>query len=272
MVQNMAPAYEAARYEFVWISSSRIEASDAILNDMISKLQILNVALVHQMPYITGGHGFGSNVEKIYFGAFHAKFYIAFNILGFICVTGMSYMFKKTLLDQVNGLAWYGRYLAEDYFLTTALHERGRLVMSAYPAKQNVGQTTLRGFADRQIRWSKLRLNMMPLVEVLESFSYCSHLGIISALTLHHFLAINPYNFFLAHVLLWIILDYIILSYIENELLLLSKFEFLKCWLVRELSATYILVVALLNPHIIKWHHRTFRVHLGGLTEHVKDV
>lgn len=33
-------------------------------------------------------------------------------------------MFKKSLLDELNGLNWYGRYLAEDFFLTHALHEK----------------------------------------------------------------------------------------------------------------------------------------------------
>ena len=35
-----------------------------------------------------------------------------------------SYIFKKSILDQVNGLGWYGQYLAEDYFLSKAMHEK----------------------------------------------------------------------------------------------------------------------------------------------------
>ena len=61
---------------------------------------------------------------QIYFGCALARYYIAFNLLGLCCVTGMSYIFKKSVLDQLNGLGWYGRYLAEDFFLTKAMHEK----------------------------------------------------------------------------------------------------------------------------------------------------
>ena len=36
----------------------------------------------------------------------------------------MSYMFKKQILDELNGLNWYGKYLAEDFFLTQAMHTK----------------------------------------------------------------------------------------------------------------------------------------------------
>ncbi|XP_055873954.1 ceramide glucosyltransferase-like [Biomphalaria glabrata] len=272
MVQNMAPAYNAVQYEFVWISSSRIEASDVILNDMTSKLQKPNVALVHQIPFTTDSPGFGSTVEKIYFGSAMARFYIAFNMLGLCCVTGMSYIFKKTSLDQVNGLAWYGRYLAEDFFLTNALHERGKLVMSAIPAKQNVGQTTLCGFIDRMVRWVRLRLNMMTIVTLfLEPLCDCFPLGAITAWSLHHFFDIHPLYFLLAHVFSWIIMDYVLVSNVQNGPLLFSKFEFLRGWFIRELSATYVFIIAVVNLHYIHWGHRKFRVKFGGLTELVHN-
>ena len=75
---------------------------------------------------------------QLYFGCALARFYIAFSLLGFCCVTGMSYMFRKSVLDQLNGLGWYGRYLAEDFFLTKAMHERS--VLSRYI---QVGRLTL---------------------------------------------------------------------------------------------------------------------------------
>jgi hypothetical protein len=61
---------------------------------------------------------------QMYFGCALARYYIAFNFLGLCCVTGMSYIFKKSILDQLNGLGWYGKFLAEDYFLTKAMHEK----------------------------------------------------------------------------------------------------------------------------------------------------
>ena len=61
---------------------------------------------------------------QVYFGGAFARYYLAFNILGLCCATGMSYMFKKQILDELNGLNWYGKYLAEDFFLTQAIHAK----------------------------------------------------------------------------------------------------------------------------------------------------
>ncbi|XP_059151333.1 ceramide glucosyltransferase-like [Physella acuta] len=272
MVQNMAPAYDAAQFEFIWISSSRIEASNEIIFDMASKLQKSNVALVHQIPFTTDSPGFVSSVEKIYFGSAMTRFYISFNILGLCCVTGMSYIFKKSLLDQANGLAYYGRYLAEDFFLTRALHEKGQMVMSAIPARQNVGQTTVDGFVGRMVRWVRLRLNMMTLVTgILEPLADCFPLGVWAGWAFHHFFSINPYYFFILHVLSWLILDYLQLKSVQNGPLVFSKAQYVIAWIVRELSATYVFLLAVTNPHTIKWGNRTYYVRLGGLTELVKE-
>ncbi|KAK3771287.1 hypothetical protein RRG08_024366 [Elysia crispata] len=272
MVQNMAPAYSAAQYEYVWISSSRIEASNEIIYDMAGKLQKPNVSLVHQIPFTTDSPGFGSSVEKIYFGSAMTRFYVSFNVLGLCCVTGMSYIFKKPLLDQANGLAWFGRYLAEDFFLTRALHERGRMVMSAIPARQNVGQTTVCGFSDRMVRWVRLRLNMMTAVTgILEPLSDCFPLGIWAGWAFYHFFSINPFIFFFFHVLSWLVLDYIQLRTVQNGQLLFSKGEYVIAWIVRELSSTYVFILAVLNPHYIKWGRHTYKVKMGGLVELVEE-
>ncbi|CAG5133191.1 unnamed protein product [Candidula unifasciata] len=271
MVQNMAPAYEAAKYEYVWISSSRIEASSEILFDMASKLQKSNVALVHQVPFTSDNPGFASAVEKIYFGAAMNRFYICFNMLGLGCVTGMSYIFKKALLDQANGLAWYGRYLAEDFFLSRELHKKGRIVLSAFPAKQNMGQTTISKFVERMVRWLRLRLNMVTVVAgILEPIADCFPLGVWAGWALYHFFCMNPFIFFICHVLSWMVLDYIQLSTVQNGPLLFSKPEYVLAWIVRELTATCIFILGVINPHYIKWGARTYRVKLGGLVENVK--
>lgn len=70
MVYNMAPAYDAANYDIVWISTSRIKASTTILLDMVSKLDNPDVALVHQMPFTTDQPGFAHAVEKVNFCQF----------------------------------------------------------------------------------------------------------------------------------------------------------------------------------------------------------
>ncbi|KAH3857976.1 ceramide glucosyltransferase-like [Dreissena polymorpha] len=273
MVHNMAPAYDKAQYEYVWISTSRIKGSTDIIVDMVCKLQKPNVALCHQMPFTTDQKGFAQSLEKTYFGGAFARYYLAFNILGLCCCTGMSYMFKKSLLDDLNGLNWYGKYLAEDFYLTHALHEKGhRLVLSAYPAQQNLASTAVSGYKDRMVRWLRLRLNMMPLVSgFLEPMTECIPLGLFAAWSLHHFLGINPYIFFGGHVVSWLLSDYILLRLCQNGELQFSKLQYSVAWILREILAVVVFFEALLSPRTIKWGKRTYKLSLGGHTEILTD-
>jgi len=63
-------------------------------------------------------------LHQVYFGASVTKFYLAFDMLGISCFTGMSYLLRKSHLDDVKGMAYFGRFLAEDFFLAKYLHDR----------------------------------------------------------------------------------------------------------------------------------------------------
>ncbi|XP_070210843.1 ceramide glucosyltransferase-like isoform X2 [Littorina saxatilis] len=269
MVQNMVQGYEAAQYEYVWISTSRIKVSTEIIQDIVVKLQQPNVALVHQMPFSVQANNLASSIEKIYFGCALARYYIAFNILGMCCVTGMSYIFKKSVLDSLDGLGWFGRYLAEDFFLTKAIHDRGfKLVLSAYPAQQNVSSTSVKSFVDRMVRWLRLRLNMLTVVaSFLEPLTECMTLGAAMAATLYHFFDINPFIFFCSHLLVWLVIDYIQLRNVQNGPVPIGKLRFAWIWMFRECMSVWIFICAVVNPHRIKWGRRTYYVHTGGHTE-----
>ena len=61
---------------------------------------------------------------QVYFGCNVARNYLMLNLIGVACFTGMSYVVKKPELDELNGLSWFGRFLAEDFFIAKTLHER----------------------------------------------------------------------------------------------------------------------------------------------------
>ena len=54
---------------------------------------------------------------QVYFGTQHAKIYLTADLLGINCVTGMSCLFRRSVLDEAGGLKSLGQYLAEDYYL-----------------------------------------------------------------------------------------------------------------------------------------------------------
>ena len=76
-------------------------------------------------------------LQQVYFGASVTKFYLAFDMLGISCFTGMSYLVRKAHLDDVKGLSYFGRFLAEDFFLAKYLHERQAYLLCITSASIN---------------------------------------------------------------------------------------------------------------------------------------
>lgn len=61
---------------------------------------------------------------QVYFGTQHAKMYLNADLLGINCVTGMSCLFRKDVLEDAGGFEYLGKYLAEDFYLGKVFLER----------------------------------------------------------------------------------------------------------------------------------------------------
>jgi len=260
MVYNMTPGYDAAKYDVVWISTSRIKASTDILLDMVGKLQNPSVALVHQIPFTTDQSGLAHSVEKVYFGCSVARYHQAFHVLGISCFTGMSYVIKKQELDRLNGLSWFGRFLAEDFFIAKMLHDKGfRHQVAAVPAQQNVATMSIASYKDRMVRWLRLRLNMMPITAgFLEPLGESIPLGVYAAWSVNYVFGVNPYLWFTVHWCVWCLLDYLQLKGVQNAPLPFSIAEFLIAWLIRESLYVLVYFEAVLNVRRVTWGKRTY--------------
>ena len=92
--------------------------------DMVAKLQLPGCALVHQMPFVVDHPGFAAALEKVFFGTVVARSCQGLHVLNLHCFVGMSYVIKKSVLDEIHGFAWFGRYLSEDYFIFRSLYEK----------------------------------------------------------------------------------------------------------------------------------------------------
>ncbi|KAF8572371.1 hypothetical protein P879_00452 [Paragonimus westermani] len=268
MVDNMAPAYSAAKYDLVWISTSRIFVSTEIMLDLVAKSLDSDVALVHQSPFFSDQPGFLNAMEKVCFGCSISRNQIALNQLGVVCFVGMSYIVKKVMLDEIGGLAFYGKYLAEDFFIANKLHSKGyRLVLSDFPAIQNVSDTNIYAYINRMVRWLRLRLRMLPVVAgLLEPLSEAVTLGIVFACSINYLFGVPVVYLLLGHFTIWITLDYILLRSIQNKKLPFSIMTFLLAWICRELLVYLVFVKALCRPATITWGRYSYHVRLGGLT------
>lgn len=78
------------------------------------------VGLVHQLPYCCDRPGQANILEKIFFGGWQARNYLAMNFLGLNCCMGMSCLLRKNLIDEFGGLLHFGKFIAEDFFIGQA--------------------------------------------------------------------------------------------------------------------------------------------------------
>lgn len=271
-VNNLMQGYNKMKYNIFWICDAGIRVLPLSLRDHMHKMTD-KVALVHAVPYTAHRKGFSSAVEKIYFGTQHARVYINAHIAGIICMTGMSTLIRRDVFDKcTGGLGNLSQYIAEDYFMAKCLSDNGwKCTLASYPALQNSGNYSVRGFVKRMARWTKLRIAMVPFAVLLEPVSECFLAGLFLAISLHHFLGWNMLVVFLYHVLGWFIADYMFFRSLENGHLQISKRDFLVAWFIRETLTPYVIFSALWDP-TITWQNGRYRLRCGGKAEEVPSV
>ncbi|XP_032821689.1 ceramide glucosyltransferase [Petromyzon marinus] len=270
-VNNLMPAYESAKHSLLWICDSGIRVRPDTLLDMVLQLS-KDVGLVHGLPYVADRRGFAATLEQVYFGTAHPRSYVSAHVVGVRCVTGMSCLLRRSVLDDAGGLQAFGKFLAEDYFMAKAITDRGwKLAMSHQVALQNPGSYSISSFRNRMIRWTKLRLTMVPATLLLEPLSECLVSSCLISWASYKLLGWDPAIVFLGHILAWFLADYAQLTGVHGGAPPFSRREFAAAWVVRELLTLHIFVSALLHPNIA-WRKGTYRVHCGGTAEETLPV
>uniref|UniRef100_A0AAQ4QTT9 ceramide glucosyltransferase n=1 Tax=Gasterosteus aculeatus aculeatus TaxID=481459 RepID=A0AAQ4QTT9_GASAC len=238
-INNLMPGYEGAKYELVWICDSGIRVKPDTLTDMTNQMTE-KVGLVHGLPYVSDRQGFAATLEQ-------------------------------DVLDQAGGLVAFAQYIAEDYFMAKAIADRGwKFSMATQVALQNSGSYSIGQFQSRMIRWTKLRINMLPGT-VLEPVSECFLASLIIGWAAHYVFRWDMMVFFMCHCLAWFISDYIQLTGVQGGPLCFSKLDFAVAWFIRESMAVQIFLSALWDP-TISWRTGRYRLRCGGTAEEILDV
>lgn len=269
-INNMLQAYPHAKYSHIWICDSNICASRYSLTELASHIAP-DVALVHQLPYIDCDASVAGCLEKTYFGTQHARWYLAIDCLGFCCANGMSWLVNKNLLEEVGGLLAFSDYIAEDFFISMALFDKGyRVVLSTEPAIQTPKEYSISMFINRMARWTKLRLNMIPSAK-FEPFTECYLIGAVGALSLYHIYGYSVVQVFLVHVSIWFVLDQVLLTILEQSYSRLpALWKRLVAWLIRE-SITYIVMFQAILVRSVSWRAGKYTLTASGRAEVVQE-
>lgn len=128
----------------------------------------------------------------------------------------MSCLLRKNVIDDLGGLKTFGCYLAEDFFIAKAMTDNGwKTRISSQPAWQNSGVCDISNFQARLTRWAKLRVAMVPTTILLEPMSECLVVGAFASWAVSILFAWDSLVFYLIHILMWFLSDWILLSIVQ---------------------------------------------------------
>ena len=252
----------------------------------LSSKSTRRIALVHHVPFaFVSEFAVGSILEEAFLNTNHAKMYLAINTVAIdSCVVGKSNMYRRSDLERVNGdlkplttngpsdpsslrgLAAFGRFLAEDNMIASAIwHELGlRHDLSCDTAGNAVGNMSFMAYIMRRIRWIRVRKHMVMAATLLEPFTECVVLSIMAAWALHRLVGIPSLLFLLVHYVAWIAVDLDVYSSLAGHPLPPQRrLSFLWAWALRESLALPIWIVAIMGD-TVTWRGKTYEVLRNG--------
>ena len=208
--------------------------------------------------------------------------YIAINTVAMeSCVVGKSNLYRRSDLERVNGsmkripnadqghsqagqcgLAMFGRFLAEDNMIASALwHELDqRHDLSCDVARNAVGNMSLSAYVWRRVRWIRVRKHMVLAATLLEPFTECVVVVSITAASLHYLFGIPLWVLPTIHFPLWLLVDLdVYASLAGHPLPAARRWEFILAWLAREILALPIFLLAIFGNEV-EWRGQKYQV------------
>ena len=157
-VNNLIPAYRAAKYDLILVSDSNVAVEENYLKETIQYMEDPEVGLVSNLIKGVGGRTAGSILENLHLNSFIIGSICLLDKLKIPCVVGKSMLIRKTDLEAIGGFEATKDFLAEDYIIGKRIHERGRKVILAGHIIKNVNKYwKIKKFFSRHIRWGRLR-------------------------------------------------------------------------------------------------------------------
>ncbi|EJD03715.1 uncharacterized protein FOMMEDRAFT_154818 [Fomitiporia mediterranea MF3/22] len=300
-VNNLMRPYKEAKHDILWVLDSNIQVAPGTLARSVDALVQppksgkRRIGLVHHVPFaFASEHLLGSRVEEAFLNTNHAKMYLAINRVAVdSCVIGKSCMYRRSDVERLTaelkpqpspettaestpqddgkakGLAAFGRFLAEDNMIGSALwHELGlRHALGCDVARNSVGRMPLQSYISRRVRWIRVRKRMVTAATLVEPFTECIVLSLLATWAAHHLWKVPRVVVLLLHYCAWIALDLDVYDSLAGHYLPVEKrWGFLLAWAVRELLAAPIWVLGMAGNEV-DWRGRKYRILRNGETE-----
>jgi len=188
----------------------------------------------------------------------HAKMYLFINWTGLAsCVVGKSCLYRRSDLDKVGGLAVYGKYMAEDNLIATAIFNMGyKHEMTSDLAYQSLGSMTPSDYFLRRARWTRIRKYTVTAATVVEPFIEMIGCGLVASYGFNLLWQTHFLNFLAFHVVIWFLVDLSMYQALSGEKMDNLR-GFLMAWCLRELAALPLYAYAVLGS-TVDWRDQTF--------------
>lgn len=179
-VCNLVKAWSEAKYGVRWMLDANVWVHPGTLRRSVFHFNDDRVNLVHHIPlaHATEPEQAGALLDDVYMGTMHARMYAFINYCNIApCVMGKSNMLRAAPLDDAGGIRAFAKYIAEDHMVACAVWTgRGSHVLANDPVRQPLARVTMHDFAERRIRWVRVRKYMElgstlvePFIEVIPS-------------------------------------------------------------------------------------------------------
>lgn len=296
-------SYKQAANDILWVLDSNVMVAPSTLAHSVEALDgpadlpssRRRIALVHHVPFAwSNEYALGSLIEEAFLNTNHAKMYCAINAVAIdSCVVGKSNLYRRSDVECVDGslkpianapeggsqpgrkkgLAAFGRFLAEDNMIASALwHELGlRHDLSCDVAKNAVGNMTLSDYIWRRVRWIRVRKHMVLAATLAEPFTESMMAGSLAALGIRYLFGITPWLFLPAHFLLWLLVDLDVCDSLSRQSVPLeARLTFILAWTAREILAFPIWALAIVGSEV-EWRGRRYQVIKNGEVKKVQS-
>jgi len=293
-VNNLVRPYKMASHDIVWVLDSNVAADPGTLARSVEVLTTprppsqRRIGVVHHIPFVDSVDStlWGSRVEAAFLNTFHAKMYVAINTVAVeSCVVGKSCLYRRSDVDRVNGtlkpiksvdldldnagfnrgLASFGRFLAEDNMIASALwHELGlRHELSTDVAHNNVGDMTVMDYVWRRVRWLRVRKRMVLAANLVEPFTESIILSLIGSASFHYQFGVPRALFLAAHFALWFAVDVSVYTSLAGRLPAAIDRYFVLAWIFRELASLPIWVFGFFGDTVV-WRGQQYLMLKNG--------
>lgn len=290
-VNNLIRPFRTAAHDILWVLDSGVMVDPGTLARSVDILTTLpsssrtpgSIALVHHLPLaLVNEPQVGSRLEAAFLNTNHAKMYIAINTVGIeSCVVGKSNLYRRSDIDRLNaslvpirlqttlesrehGLHAFGKYLAEDNTIASAIwHELGlRHDLSCDVARNVVGNMSFFDYVWRRVRWIRVRKHMVLAATLLEPFTESVALCVIGSLSGRFLLNIPISLFTILHFVLWLSLDLDVYASIASNKEKIDS-AFVLAWAGREILAFPIFLLAIFGDEVV-WRGQKYEVLKNG--------